>query len=61
MLLLVEMQGTIDEQRPDANATLLPFSFWMFSWLSISCVALTFLLLSGAETGLKLKYEADGP
>lgn len=60
MLLLDVTQGLIDEVRPAANATLLPLAFWMLSSLLINCVALTFLLLFGATTGLMLTNEVEG-
>lgn len=60
MLLLDVTQGLIVEVRPAANATLLPLALWMFISLLINCVASTFLLLFGATTGLKLKYDVDG-
>lgn len=60
MLLLDVMQGTIDVSMPAANATLLPLAFCTFTALLINCVALTCLLLFGATTGLKLKYDEDG-
>lgn len=57
MLLLDVTQGLIVEVSPVANATLLPLAFWMFISLLIICVALTCLLLFGANTGLMFVYD----
>ncbi len=60
MLLLDVMLGLIVDVRPAAKATLLAFAFWMFIDVLINWVASTVLLLFGATTGLKLKYELVG-
>lgn len=60
MLLLDVTKGVIDEVMPAENATLLPLALWIFISLLINCVASTFLLLFGATTGLKLKYDVLG-
>ena len=54
MLLLELTCGLIVVVTPATKAALLPFAFWMFIVVLISCVASTFLLLFGAYTGVKL-------
>src|SRR6266702_579458 len=61
MLLLDVTCGLIVVETPATNAALLPFAFWMFIVVLISWVASTVLLLFGAYTGMKLKYDEEGP
>lgn len=60
MLLLELICGSIVVVMPVTNAVLLPVAFWICMVALISCVPVTVVLLFGAYTGAKLKYDDDG-
>jgi hypothetical protein len=60
MLLLDSTVGLMLVVMPETSAALLPFAFSIYVAVLIIWVALTVLLLFGAYTGMKLKYDDDG-